>query len=249
MVAAPHAESVGNGDLGSDREDGDPLTDAYAAHAHPHAIVSFGTALGSRRGRAQRPCAGGPPALATLAALVAIVGTVASVGVAGAPPASAPTGRRCTAATSRTRASSMASASTTASPPRTSPRPARRSTSRCRPPRRGQLDTLDRCRRVLPHVGRGPSRATPGPRASCATTPTTTSSCTTRRPRHPDRRPVHRRGHIDPPRRAPTRTTSRQPIVCQNGTGYSDPTVDSTQDLGGSIDPDIFTDSSTGASG
>jgi len=35
-----------------------------------------------------------------------------------------------------------------------------------------------------------------------------------------------------------------QPIVCQNGVGYSDPTVHSQQDLGGSIDPDIFTDSS-----
>ena len=37
---------------------------------------------------------------------------------------------------------------------------------------------------------------------------------------------------------------SAQPMVCQNGVGYSDPTVDSTGDLGGSIDPDIFTDSS-----
>ena len=35
-----------------------------------------------------------------------------------------------------------------------------------------------------------------------------------------------------------------QPIVCQNGIGYSDPTVDNAQNLGGSIDPDIFTDSS-----
>jgi len=35
-----------------------------------------------------------------------------------------------------------------------------------------------------------------------------------------------------------------QPMVCQNGVGYSDPTVDSAQNLGGSIDPDIFTDSS-----
>jgi Glycosyl hydrolases family 43 len=39
-----------------------------------------------------------------------------------------------------------------------------------------------------------------------------------------------------------------QPMVCQNGTGYPDPTVDSGQDLGGSIDPDIFTDAATGAS-
>jgi hypothetical protein len=39
-----------------------------------------------------------------------------------------------------------------------------------------------------------------------------------------------------------------QPMVCQNGTGYSDPTVDSARDLGGSIDPDIFTDASTGDS-
>jgi hypothetical protein len=39
-----------------------------------------------------------------------------------------------------------------------------------------------------------------------------------------------------------------QPIVCQNGTGYSEPTVDSAQDLGGSIDPDIFTDAATGDS-
>jgi hypothetical protein len=37
-----------------------------------------------------------------------------------------------------------------------------------------------------------------------------------------------------------------QPIVCQNGVGYSDPTVDSAQNLGGSIDPDVFTDSATG---
>ena len=35
-----------------------------------------------------------------------------------------------------------------------------------------------------------------------------------------------------------------QPVVCQNGIGYSDPTVDSSFDYGGSIDPDIFTDSS-----
>jgi hypothetical protein len=42
----------------------------------------------------------------------------------------------------------------------------------------------------------------------------------------------------------PYTDTQSQPIVCQNGVGYSDPTVDSTQDLGGSIDPDIFTDSS-----
>ena len=46
----------------------------------------------------------------------------------------------------------------------------------------------------------------------------------------------------------PYTDTQSQPIVCQNGTGYSDPTVDSGQDLGGSIDPDIFTDSSTGDS-
>ena len=46
----------------------------------------------------------------------------------------------------------------------------------------------------------------------------------------------------------PYTDTQPQPIVCQNGTGYSDPTVDSAQDLGGSIDPDVFTDSSTGAS-
>ena len=39
-----------------------------------------------------------------------------------------------------------------------------------------------------------------------------------------------------------------QPMVCQNGTGYSHPTVDSAQDLGGSIDPDIFTDAATGDS-
>ncbi len=37
-----------------------------------------------------------------------------------------------------------------------------------------------------------------------------------------------------------------QPMVCQNNVGYSAPTVDSAQNLGGSIDPDIFTDSSTG---
>ena len=42
----------------------------------------------------------------------------------------------------------------------------------------------------------------------------------------------------------PYTDTSAQPMVCQNGVGYSDPTVDSTSDLGGSIDPDIFTDSS-----
>ena len=42
----------------------------------------------------------------------------------------------------------------------------------------------------------------------------------------------------------PYTDTESQPIVCQNGVGYSNPTVDSTQDLGGSIDPDIFTDSS-----
>ena len=46
----------------------------------------------------------------------------------------------------------------------------------------------------------------------------------------------------------PYTDTESQPMVCQNGTGYSDPTVDSTQDLGGSIDPNIFTDASTGDS-
>ena len=42
----------------------------------------------------------------------------------------------------------------------------------------------------------------------------------------------------------PYTDNSAQPMVCQNGVGYSDPTVDSTADFGGSIDPDIFTDSS-----
>src|ERR1700744_205064 len=37
-------------------------------------------------------------------------------------------------------------------------------------------------------------------------------------------------------------------MVCQNGVGYPDPTVDSSQNLGGSIDPDVFTDASTGDS-
>ena len=46
----------------------------------------------------------------------------------------------------------------------------------------------------------------------------------------------------------PYTDTASQPMVCQNGTGWSDPTVDSTQDLGGSIDPDIFTDTTSGAS-
>jgi hypothetical protein len=41
----------------------------------------------------------------------------------------------------------------------------------------------------------------------------------------------------------PYRDNSPQPMVCQNGVGYSDPTVDSGgQDYGGSIDPDVFTD-------
>ncbi len=44
----------------------------------------------------------------------------------------------------------------------------------------------------------------------------------------------------------PYTDNQNQPMVCQNQVGYSDPTVDSTQDLGGSIDPDIFTDSVTG---
>jgi Glycosyl hydrolases family 43 len=42
----------------------------------------------------------------------------------------------------------------------------------------------------------------------------------------------------------PYTDNSSQPMVCQNGVGYPDPTVDSTGNLGGSIDPDIFTDSS-----
>jgi hypothetical protein len=42
----------------------------------------------------------------------------------------------------------------------------------------------------------------------------------------------------------PYTDTQSQPIVCQNGVGYSDPSVDSSQNLGGSIDPDLFTDSS-----
>ena len=46
----------------------------------------------------------------------------------------------------------------------------------------------------------------------------------------------------------PYTDSQSQPMVCQNGTGYSDPTVDSAQNLGGSIDPDVFTDSSTGDS-
>ncbi|HEX4434343.1 MAG TPA: glycoside hydrolase family 43 protein [Acidimicrobiales bacterium] len=42
----------------------------------------------------------------------------------------------------------------------------------------------------------------------------------------------------------PYHDNSSQPMVCQNGTAYSDPTVDGN--LGGSIDPDIFKDSVTG---
>jgi hypothetical protein len=42
----------------------------------------------------------------------------------------------------------------------------------------------------------------------------------------------------------PYTDSQSQPIVCQNGIGYSDPTVDSGFNYGGSIDPDIFTDSS-----
>jgi hypothetical protein len=42
----------------------------------------------------------------------------------------------------------------------------------------------------------------------------------------------------------PYTDSQSQPIVCQNGIGYSDPTVDSPFTYGGSIDPDIFTDSS-----
>ncbi len=37
-----------------------------------------------------------------------------------------------------------------------------------------------------------------------------------------------------------------QPMVCQDGVGYSDPTIDGS--FGGSIDPDIFTDAATGDS-
>jgi hypothetical protein len=40
----------------------------------------------------------------------------------------------------------------------------------------------------------------------------------------------------------PYRDTQSAPVVCQDGVGYSAPTIDGS--LGGSIDPDIFTDSS-----
>jgi len=36
------------------------------------------------------------------------------------------------------------------------------------------------------------------------------------------------------------------PVVCQDGIGHSDPTLDSASNLGGSIDPDVFTDPNTG---
>jgi hypothetical protein len=46
----------------------------------------------------------------------------------------------------------------------------------------------------------------------------------------------------------PYTDTESQPMVCQNGTAYPGPAVYSNQDLGGSIDPNIFTDASTGDS-
>ena len=136
-----------------------------------------------------------------------------------------PTGRRCTPATSPTRASCSGTASTTASPPRTSPRRARRSTSRCRPRATGSTGA-SRAGDALPHrrlVGQGGRHLGAERRAQQRR----------QRLRHvlhgdrdPDRRPVHRHGHVRSAPWAPTPTANAQPMVCQNGVGYSDPTVD-----------------------
>jgi hypothetical protein len=44
----------------------------------------------------------------------------------------------------------------------------------------------------------------------------------------------------------PYRDTSIQPMVCQDGTGWSAPAIDGSPAYGGSIDPDVFEDTSTG---
>jgi hypothetical protein len=44
----------------------------------------------------------------------------------------------------------------------------------------------------------------------------------------------------------PYRDTSFQPVVCQDGTGWSAPAIDGAATLGGSIDPDVFENTSNG---
>ena len=44
----------------------------------------------------------------------------------------------------------------------------------------------------------------------------------------------------------PYQATSAQPTVCQDGNGWSAPSIDGAASLGGSIDPDIFEDTATG---
>ena len=60
--------------------------------------------------------------------------------------------------------------------------------------------------------------------------------------RRRERRPVHRSRHVDAFRSAPTSTTAPRPSCARTGT-YPFPVVDNGN-LGGSIDPDVFTDNS-----
>ena len=108
-------------------------------------------------------------------------------------------------------------ASTTASPPRTSPRRARRSTSRSRPRRDGvnwtQLNGVD----ALPDrplVGRGREHVGPQRRAYDSTDNDFVMYYTATESH--DRRPVHRHGDLVLPDGALHRHPS-PPIVCQNG--------------------------------
>ena len=204
MAPAPGADSVGNGELGSDREDSDLLTDAYA-EVSPHCSTCTGgphaglcppaTALRpSHRprhtGRPRRHCRdrglhrrGGCPA-----------GERGHEPVLGAkqrlPGPEHPRVRRRLL---RLRHPEL-----------------RRDRARRSIFRRRRLSTASTGHRgaVRPSClmwGRGPSPGTRGHRASSATTPTTTSSCTTRRRKPKPATSASASSHRSSPR-APTRT-------------------------------------------
>ncbi len=187
-------------------------------------------------------CAGLRTLLASLAALVVLAGAVASVALAAAPRPAPPTGRPCTPATSRPEHPAVARHLLRLRHPELRDAQPDRSTSRSPPRATGSIGASRAVSMRCPRSARGPSREHVG--AQCR------AQRRGQRLRHvlhgdgdPDRRPVHRRGDVLLPE-GPYTDTSTQPMVCQNGVGYSDPTVDSTGDFGGSIDPDIFTDSS-----
>ena len=248
MVPAPGADSVGNGDLGSDREDSDLLTDAYAERSPHSRIPSAGRLAVLARSLPVAMARARRTALATLAALVVIVGTVASIGVAAVPPASAanwaPVGNSDFPDPSILQWGGGYYAFATqnfAVPSQTINIQAATS-----------LDGINwtgwNGPAVLPQVG---SWAKPGD---------TWAPSVVRDNADNDFVMYYTATEIQSGDQCigvatsssptgPYADSQSQPMVCQNGTGYPDPTVDSGgQDLGGSIDPDVFTDSSTGDS-